>query len=77
MASRRIGLPGIKIQCLLHGIKQNELARRLGVTTNHLSGVANGTRNASIELAVDSAAIFGCTVDDLLRNPQAGGRDYG
>ena len=66
MSSSVNGLPGLSVELAKKKIRLNQLARQLGVTPEHLSGVKNGNRPASLPLSIQASKILGCTVDDLL-----------
>ena len=46
-------------------LKQEELARRVGVRRETIGNLENGKYNPSLKLAMDIAQVFGCTVEDL------------
>ncbi|NLO86637.1 MAG: helix-turn-helix transcriptional regulator [Clostridiales bacterium] len=48
-----------------HGIKQEELAKVLGVSRQTISSLENGRYNPSIQLAFKLARYFGITVEEL------------
>lgn len=48
------------------GIKQYDLAERLGISNNHLSGIENGTQNTTIEILVRICDELQVTPDYLL-----------
>ena len=48
------------------GIKQYDLAERLGISTNHLSAKENGTQNTTIEILVKICDELQVTPDYLL-----------
>lgn len=45
---------------------QTELAQRVGVTANCISGYENGKRTPCLELASMMAEVLGITLDDLI-----------
>ena len=47
------------------GIRQEELARRLGVSRQTISSLENGRYNPSILLAHKIAALFGMTIEEV------------
>lgn len=49
------------------GMRQEELAARVGVRRETIGNLENGRYNPSLRLAMDIAAVFGCTVEDLFR----------
>lgn len=71
MSSDVIGLPGLAVAMAKRRTKVKDLARKLNVTPEHLSGVKNGSRPASLPLARQAAQELGCTVDFLLTDPAA------
>ena len=46
-------------------LKQEELARRVGVRRETIGNLENGKYNPTLKLAMDIAQVFGCTVEDL------------
>lgn len=46
-------------------IKQNELAKLVGVRRETIVHLENGRYNPSLKLAMDIAKVFGVTVEDL------------
>ena len=46
-------------------LKQEELARRVGVRRETIGNLENGKYNPSLKLAMDIAQVFSCTVEDL------------
>ena len=55
------------------GWTQSEVARRSGVSQTFISSLEGGRRRqALVELVADLARALGCTVDDLLREPESG-----
>lgn len=52
-----------------HGLTQTDLAHRLGLTSRfHISNVETGQDRPSLDVVVRAAALFGVTVDELLRD---------
>ncbi len=49
------------------GLKQESLAREVGVTQAMLCQVEKGIRTPSVAVAGEIARALGCTVDELLR----------
>lgn len=47
------------------GIRQEELAKRLGVSRQTISSLENGRYNPSIVLAHRIAALFGMTIEEV------------
>lgn len=47
------------------GIRQEELARELGVSRQTISSLENGRYNPSIMLAYKVAVFFGLTIEDV------------
>ena len=47
------------------GLKQEELAKLVGVRRETIGNLENGKYNPSLKLAMDIAKVFGCTVEDL------------
>ena len=47
------------------GLKQEELARLLGVRRETIGNLEAGRYNPSLRLAMDIAKVFGCTVEDI------------
>ncbi len=47
------------------GLKQEELARLVGVRRETIGNLEAGRYNPSLRLAVDIAKVFGCTVEDI------------
>ena len=50
---------------IARGIRQEELAKRLGVSRQTISSLENGRYNPSILLAHKIAALFGLTIEDV------------
>lgn len=48
-------------------MSQGELAERVGVRRETIGNLENGKYNPSLKLAMDIAAVFGCTVEALFR----------
>ena len=46
-------------------MKQDDLARRVGVRRETIGNLEAGKYNPSLKLAMDIAAVFGCHVEDL------------
>lgn len=49
----------------LKGIKQDELAKMLGVSRQTISSLENGRYNPSIMLAYKLAKLFGMTIEEV------------
>ncbi len=47
------------------GLKQEELARLVGVRRETIGNLEAGRYNPSLRLAMDIAKVFGCTVEDI------------
>ena len=47
------------------GLKQEELARLVGVRRETIGNLEAGRYNPSLRLAMDIAKVFGCTVGDI------------
>ena len=47
------------------GLKQEDLARLVGVRRETIGNLENGKYNPSLKLAMDIAKVFGCTVEEL------------
>ena len=47
------------------GMKQTWLADQLGVSSQHLSNIVNGTRKPSLKISEDMAKIMGCDYREL------------
>mgnify|MGYP002315514646 CR=1 FL=1 len=48
-----------------HQMKQEELAKLVGVRRETIGNLENGKYNPSLKLAMDIAKVFGCTVEEL------------
>lgn len=55
----------IREQCEKHGISQNELARRTGVSAAHMSNVMNKKRDARVELLKKICELFGVKAEEI------------
>ena len=53
------------------GLKQTELAEKIGISVVTLSRYENEGRHPRSTELIKMARLFGCTVDDLLGNPTA------
>ena len=51
--------------CNAKGVRQEELARELGVSRQTISSLENGRYNPSILLAYKVAVFFGLTIEDV------------
>ncbi len=49
------------------GLKQEELAKLVGVRRETIGNLENGKYNPSLKLAMDIANVFGCTVEELFQ----------
>ncbi|NBI82791.1 transcriptional regulator [Clostridiaceae bacterium] len=49
------------------GMRQDELAAKVGVRRETIGNLENGRYNPSLRLAMDIAAVFDCTVEELFR----------
>ena len=47
------------------GLKQEDLARLVGVRRETIGNLEAGRYNPSLRLAMDIARVFGCTVEDI------------
>ena len=47
------------------GLKQEDLARLVGVRRETIGNLEAGRYNPSLRLAMDIAKVFGCTVEDI------------
>ena len=47
------------------GLKQEELARLVGVRRETIGNLEAGRYNPSLRLAMDIAKVFGCTVEEI------------
>ena len=50
-----------------HQMKQEELAKLVGVRRETIGNLENGKYNPSLKLAMDIANVFGCTVEELFQ----------
>jgi len=55
-------------------MKQEELARLVGVRRETIGNLENGRYNPSLKLAMDIAHVFSCTVEDLFECIREGDR---
>ncbi len=55
----------LKLRLKEVGMKQIELARKLGMERQQISDYANTRHIMSLEIAKSSAEIIGCSIDDL------------
>lgn len=62
-------MKGLKALRLAAGIKQKELAERLGVTQAALAHWESGDRNPGLEYITKCREIFNCTYDELIAGP--------
>lgn len=63
----KIGM-GIKIRRIRKGIRQSDLAKKVGLSQTYFSNVENGHVMLSLRKMFEIAGLLSCTVDDLL-NP--------
>jgi transcriptional regulator with XRE-family HTH domain len=61
--------PNIKLQLWRGGMRQNQLARTLGIDETVLSRIVNGFREPTPELKNRIAAILGCDEAWLFEEP--------
>ena len=54
-----------------HGLSQEELAEKVGISTPHMSHIETGNTKLSLPVFVDIAAALEVRTDDLLDNPTA------
>ena len=54
-----------------HGLSQEELAEKVGISTPHMSHIETGNTKLSLPVFVDIAAALEVRADDLLDNPTA------
>ena len=69
-------LIGEKLMMLRHrrGMKQTELASRVGCSQAMISHYISGTRTPSLAKLVNIAAVLGVPLDELVEAGQTGGR---
>lgn len=48
------------------GLKQNYVARKIGITPNYLGQILNGNRNLSADVAIKAAQVLGLPLDIFL-----------
>ena len=60
----------LKILLFVNGMKQVELAEKLGLTTNGVSSLVRGRYYPSCETLVKLKEIFGCSIDYLLEGEE-------
>ena len=48
------------------GLKQNYVAREIGITPNYLGQILNGNRNLSADVAIKAAQVLGLPLDVFL-----------
>ncbi len=54
------------------GLRQEDLARRVGVSRQTIISIENGRYNPSLELAWKLSRALGTTIEDLFRFPEGG-----
>ena len=67
--------PNLKLQLWKSGLRQNRLAKMLGMDETALSRIVNGFRDPSLEVRNNIAALLGCDAEWLFHaqeNPNAG-----
>lgn len=52
-----------------HGLSQEELAEKVGISTTHMSHIETGNTKLSLPVFVDIAGALEVRTDDLLDNP--------
>lgn len=52
-----------------HGLSQEELAERIGISTTHMSHIETGNTKLSLPVFVDIAAALEVRTDELLDTP--------
>ena len=52
-----------------HGLSQEELAERIGISTTHMSHIETGNTKLSLQVFVDIAAALEVRTDELLDTP--------
>ena len=52
-----------------HGLSQDELAEKVGISTTHMSHIETGNTKLSLPVFVDIANALEVRTDDLLDNP--------
>ena len=52
-----------------HGLSQEDLAEKIGISTTHMSHIETGNTKLSLPVFVDIAAVLEVRTDDLLDNP--------
>ncbi|MBT8283087.1 MAG: helix-turn-helix transcriptional regulator [Muriicola sp.] len=56
----------IKIQRVTHGMTQEDVAQRLGVSRQTINAIENNKYFPSLELGLKLARIFKCSVEELI-----------
>lgn len=54
-----------------HGLSQEELAEKIGISTTHMSHIETGNTKLSLPVFIDLANALEVRTDDLLDNPAA------
>ena len=57
--------PNLKLRIYTSGIRQNQLAKRLGIDQAHLSRIVNGSRTPKEQLRLEMAQVLECDVNWL------------
>lgn len=55
---------------LAAGMSQTELGRLVGTSPGRISYIEIGKHSPSLNIAMKLAAVFDCTLDDLVREPE-------
>ena len=58
-----------------HGLSQEELAERIGISTTHMSHIETGYTKLSLPVLVDLACALGVRTDDLIFDKDTLGKD--
>lgn len=57
-----------------HGLSQEELAERVGISTTHMSHIETGNTKLSLPVLVELAAVLELSTDSLLSDSSCSGR---